>query len=120
MKKNYTTLLIVFILLLGCRCFAQTYTFIGTGAWSSSSNWDSIGIPPNPLPTGQTIIIDGTAILDIDQTILSSVPTASILAINTSKTLTINPSKTLINQGNLTNNGTLVNDGTIILFNVLT
>jgi hypothetical protein len=35
----------------------KTYTFNGQGNWSTASNWDANGIPPNPLPSGSTIII---------------------------------------------------------------
>jgi uncharacterized protein (TIGR02145 family) len=54
--------------------FSQTtYTFIGTGNWTVSSNWSSNTIPPNPLPAGSTINISpvggGNCFLNINQVI---------------------------------------------------
>jgi len=39
---------------------AITYTFTGQGFWNVPGNWDAFGIPPNPLPNGDAIIISKT------------------------------------------------------------
>ena len=46
-------------------------TFNGTGNWSNSANWSDGFIPPNPLPAGNTIVINGNGecILNVPQTI---------------------------------------------------
>ena len=109
-------MLLAFLLCTGSRAFAITYTFTGAGSWSTVGNWNANGIPPNPLLSGDTIIIDGTgaALLDINQTI----KIGSYLSINSSKSLTINSSKTLtVNETSLVINlgGTLNNNGIISL-----
>lgn len=49
----------------------NVYTFIGSGLWSTSSNWYNGSIPASPLPKGSKIIIDpsinGECILDVSQ-----------------------------------------------------
>ncbi len=39
---------------------ATTYTFTGTGNWSTASNWTNSQIPPATLPSGATITINHT------------------------------------------------------------
>ncbi|TAD87712.1 MAG: hypothetical protein EAY75_05940 [Bacteroidetes bacterium] len=49
---------------------AIVYRFIGTGKFSSPSNWFNGQLPPNPLPANTEVIIDpaseGHCILDIE------------------------------------------------------
>jgi glucose/arabinose dehydrogenase len=33
------------------------YTFTGSGAWMTASNWKDGAVPPNPLPSGSVIVI---------------------------------------------------------------
>ena len=53
-------------------CF--TYTFIGNGSWTETSNWASGIIPPAILPAGSTILINPATndecVLDIGQQIM--------------------------------------------------
>jgi subtilisin family serine protease len=50
-----------------------TYTFVGNGNWSDSSNWLNKNVPPNKLPADAVIIINpisgGECVLDIKQSI---------------------------------------------------
>jgi len=66
--------LVLFALLATTCLFAQniTYTFTGTGAWSTVSNWSNNAIPPAVLPNGSKIIINPTT---GGQCILSSLET---------------------------------------------
>lgn len=73
---------------------AITYTFTGTGNWNVASNWSSNVIPPNPLPSGSSIVINhsagGNCTLNVSQTIA------------TGATLTVMTGKNLIVPGALT------------------
>ncbi len=70
-----------------------TYTFIGSGLWSDSSNWQNNKIPPATLTTGNTIIINpsigGYCALNRIQTI------------NPGAAININPGKILFLPGSL-------------------
>jgi hypothetical protein len=69
------------------------YTFTGSGNWDLAANWQGGIIPPNPLPSGEEIIINpsgaGECVLNISQTI------------NTGGKLTVNGVKKLRILGNL-------------------
>jgi hypothetical protein len=82
-----------------------TYTFTGSGNWSSAGNWDANGIPPTPLLPGNAIVINGsgTCTMDVNQTLNAG----ATLTVNASKTLTISGAFTLTNHGSMTINGTL-------------
>ena len=73
---------------------ARTYTFTGNGNWNSVANWSGGSIPPNPLPSGETIVINhiagGDCLLNVSQTISSGAG------------ITILTGKNLSTQGNLT------------------
>ena len=51
-----------------------TYTFIGNGSWTETSNWASGIIPPAILPAGSTILINPASnnecVLDISQQVM--------------------------------------------------
>lgn len=70
-----------------------TYTFTGTGNWSTVSNWSNNTIPPATLPSGSEIIINhsagGQCVLNASQTISAG------------GKLTILTGKNLIVPGNL-------------------
>ena len=72
---------------------SRTYTFIGNGNWSQSSNWEGGLIPPALLPNGDQIVINpvpgGECLLNTSQTI----PRGSILRVVAGKRFRI--------QGNL-------------------
>lgn len=63
----------VLLLLLHKTTISQTYTFIGSGLWTVSANWNNNSIPPNPLPAGNIIYISPAAgdscVLNVSQTI---------------------------------------------------
>ncbi|MDZ4680661.1 MAG: hypothetical protein SGI94_09490 [Saprospiraceae bacterium] len=103
------------LLLANVTASATTYTLIGSGNWSVSANWDGNGIPPNPLPSGDAVVINGsgTAGLDVSQ-ILNS---GSSLTINASKTLHLSNYITLFIDGMLTNNGDLIIIGASLQIN---
>ena len=65
----------------------NVYRFTGNGNWSLSSNWLNNLVPPTPLPSGSSVIIDhttgGQCILDITQTLSAG----SSLTVNSGKNL---------------------------------
>lgn len=71
----------------------SVYTFTGNGNWSVSTNWLNNTIPPSPLPTGSSIIIDHTV---GGQCILNNPQTLSA-----GSTLTVNSGKNLVLQSSL-------------------
>jgi hypothetical protein len=62
------------------------YEFIGTGLFTTNSNWRYNAVPPNTLPNGDTIIINPAA-----QECILNVP----LTLQTGSSLIINPGKLL-------------------------
>jgi hypothetical protein len=48
-----------------------TYTFTGSGNYNLPANWSNGILPPNPLPSGSTILINGSGacILNVPQTV---------------------------------------------------
>lgn len=118
-------LLAFFLFALNISTSAQTYTFSNNFGqfWSTSSNWAG-GLPPNPLPSGQTIIINGYCNLDMDQTIEGALEVQSgslfstdYYSITNIGTLTVSPN-TRIQAVFILNNGILYNNGTILTDNV--
>ena len=69
----------------------SVFTFVGSGNYNIAANWIGSQLPPNPLPTGYSIIINGTGeyILNIPQTI------------SPGGKLTVNDNKKFKVQGNL-------------------
>lgn len=69
------------------------FVFTGNGNWNSAANWQNGNIPPNPLPSGSSILINpsGTAecILNVPQTI------------NAGASLRVEPGKRFRVNGNL-------------------
>jgi hypothetical protein len=43
-----------------------TYTSIATGNWTSASTWDAAGVPPNPLPAGDQVVLGGNFRVTLD------------------------------------------------------
>ena len=70
----------------------SVFTFVGSGNFNIAANWRGSQLPPNPLPTGYSIIINGTGecILNIPQTI------------SPGGKLTVGTNKKFKVQGNLT------------------
>ncbi len=70
-----------------------TYTFIGDGNWTETTNWENQIIPPTPLPIGSKIFINpqpgGACILNTNQTI------------STNAALVVLENKKLIVEGDL-------------------
>ena len=103
----------------------SSFTFTGSGNWSSSANWDGGFVPPATLPSGNTIAINGagTCTLDVTQTLASgsslTVNAGKVLALGTpgGTNLTINPGATLtLAATSSISNGRVVNSGTIDVF----
>lgn len=51
-------ILLFWVLALPCK--ATSYTFTGSGDWGSTSNWSGDVMPPQVLPFGDSIVINGT------------------------------------------------------------
>lgn len=99
--------------------FADTYTFTGVGTYNDPMRWTCSGtcpdgvnaVPPTPLLSGSSIIIDGTAFMNKNQRI----DAGATLTVNMGGSLIITSVNTLNILGEVTNNGTINSDGTIII-----
>ncbi len=95
--------------------FATTYTFTQAGNWETASNWQGGNMPPNPLPAGNSIVINSQCLLSSARTI------SGTLSISDPYTkLTIQSGGSLIVDGFMTNsdNGVLwVNNGGSVTVN---
>jgi hypothetical protein len=60
MNQFYKITLIAFLFsCLAAPIFAQTtYTFTTAGSWNVAGNWAGGNYPPQPLPSGDFIVID--------------------------------------------------------------
>ncbi len=105
-------LTLVILLLFSNKVLATTYSFTGSGNWSIAGNWDANGIPPNPLLAGDVISINGSAAMDVNQ----SLNAGSQFVLQWFMTLSINSGFTLTNNGDLTIStfSILTNFGTVI------
>ncbi|MBK6948805.1 MAG: hypothetical protein IPH16_12825 [Haliscomenobacter sp.] len=90
----------VFLLafLVSANGIAQTYTYVNTLGWDNPNSWSPVGVPPNPLTSGE-VIIDGLCLLNSSKTIGSGA------------SLRINPGKIFLPNGDLTIEGSLINQG---------
>lgn len=70
-----------------------TYTFTGTGNWNVASNWSNNTIPPSPLPSGATIVINHTA--------------GGVCTLNTTQTISAGATLNVLTGKNLVIPGTL-------------
>lgn len=71
----------------------NVYTFTGNGNWTIASNWLNNLVPPTPLPSGSSIIIDHTA---GGQCVLNTAQTLSA-----GSTITVNSGKNLVLESSL-------------------
>ncbi len=90
------------ILLAGANGTAQTYTYVNALGWDNASSWSPVGVPPNPLTSGE-VIIDGLCLLTTSKTIA---PGAS---------LRVNSGKLFLQQADLTVEGSFINQGSYLL-----
>ncbi len=89
-------------LLVSSNGIAQTYTYVNALGWDNASSWSPVGVPPNPLTSGE-VIIDGLCLLTTPKTIA---PGAS---------LRVNSGKLFLQQADLTIEGSFVNQGSYLL-----
>ncbi|MGN6249371.1 MAG: hypothetical protein ACTHNG_13545 [Ginsengibacter sp.] len=66
------------------------YTFIGDGAWSTVSNWDSNGVPPADITPGSEIHINtqvsgGKCILDVPYEVPNTTNTIKLIVYSGNK-----------------------------------
>lgn len=119
---------IILLALLGSLALAlnaTNYVFDNGGGdnlWSNSANWVGDFVPPNPLPSGDEIIIDADAILDVIyvidmgatltiNTITGSLTIDGANSLTNNGIIDVNLGATLINNNDLINNGSINNDG---------
>src|ERR1700716_2847364 len=124
-------LVVGFVCLTATMTSATTYTFVGDGKWDNPNNWDANGIPPNPLPAGNEIVINppanaygivGQPILNIAFEIESGASLTIFPEAGAERALKMENGG-LINSGTVTINGvlsvsddsTLINQGTLVL-----
>lgn len=106
-------LLLMLLLSISMYVNAQVYTFdndggAGDGTWSTAANWDP-GLPPNPLPSGSSIIIAANCTQNLNRTIASG----ASLTVNSGIILTRDFNLTI--QGTMTIVGKLVNNSTLTI-----
>jgi len=106
---NIPTLVVIALLLqMSSPVFSQiTYTTITNGTWSVSGTWDGNGVPPDPLPNTDSIIVKHTVTYDQTQEVLGVMiieATGSVLG--TTRDLDIG--KGGIDLGELINYGTIL------------
>lgn len=71
MKLLFSIFALQILLILSNTIYAQTnYTTIAAGNWSNASSWDINGVPPSPLPIGDSIFVIHAIDLDQDQPVL--------------------------------------------------
>lgn len=102
MKNLYVLWLFACLFPISKSGFSLTYTLNG-GNWSVNSNWTGNLKPPNPLTTGNAIVITGNSQLNVNNIIID--PGATI-------TITPNASLSFFNFANafqFTNNGNFTN-----------
>ena len=101
--------LFLYLMLFSAMGFATTYTFTGSGDWAISGNWSGGAIPPITLPSGDSVIINGTGACIFDEPYGpdNQFYMYGTLVINASKTLTMTYGKIYLNLGILTVLGTL-------------
>ncbi|MBK7477411.1 MAG: hypothetical protein IPI11_15950 [Haliscomenobacter sp.] len=99
-NRFFPVLLLAF--LATANGIAQTYTYVNALGWDNASSWSPVGVPPNPLTSGE-VIIDGLCLLTTPKTIA---PGAS---------LRVNSGKLFLQQANLTIEGSFVNQGSYLL-----
>ncbi len=135
-KMNCTMKKVLLLLTIGCPTIgllAQTSTYAVFGNWSNSSNWTCIGscpvgnVPPNPLPSGDTIniatanstlngtfvdyVIDAGGVLNVIGNNNFVIGGARLLTNN--GTINISSGASLLNNNLFINNGTVNNSGTL-------
>jgi subtilisin-like proprotein convertase family protein len=74
---------------------STTYTFTGNGNWNVASNWSNNTIPPSPLPSGSTIVINHTAGGQCVLNVAQSVSAGAGVTVLTGKNLVINGALTI-------------------------
>lgn len=92
---------------LGAYEYKTPYNFTGIGNWSTPLNWYAQQVPPNPLPSTDTLLISslGNAQLDLNY------DTEAGSVVKNSGTLNIPNTFNLSTQGSLDNLGTLLVNG---------
>lgn len=111
---------VIFLISFCIYGYADTYTYTGVGTWTTASNWTCSGtcpngntIPPNPLPSGSSIVINGNCLMNVNRRI----DDGASLTVNPGAILTIGASRQLNNFGNIVNDGTIDNTGTFVVRN---
>jgi hypothetical protein len=113
MRNLHLAFVTICLLVCSIPAIATTYTLDG-GAWSQSSNWTGNNPPPNPLPSGDVIIVEGNSQLNVNNYVISS---GARLTINSSASLNF---FSLFGAWQFTNNGTFQNLGTLFLSETFT
>jgi hypothetical protein len=114
MKKMQVIGMFIILLAIGQRGNTQTtYTFTGTGNWTNAALWTP-GLPPNNLPSGDTIVIAG----DCNMNIGRNTGSGSVVIIQPGGILTLSTGNfvmggLLFNFGNVVNNNNFFSEGTI-------
>lgn len=103
------TILLTLLVSMYMYVGAQTYTFdndggTGNNAWNNDQNWNPDGVPPNPLPSGATIVIAANCTQDVNVTIRNGA------ALIVDPNIMLTRDNSLIVQGTMTVNGAMMNN----------
>lgn len=98
--------------LFSTRVESQTYSTISGGSWSTSTNWAGSSIPPNPLPAGDTILLNHAMTYAFSQSV------RGVMIVATGASLSTTASTDLSIGNGVTNTGELINRGTINVRNL--
>jgi len=85
-----------------------TYTFTGSGDYFSSSNWENNQVPPQNLPAGSSVIIDGSGPCNYSPTPGNNLYVqGSSFTVNANKVFNINGGRIVIASSPFEINGTV-------------
>lgn len=85
-----------------------TYTTISDGAWNALIRWDANGKPPNPISSGDSIIIKNNMLYDVSQVV------QGVMFIESGASI-IGAAKDLNIGGGAIDQGELINYGIVLV-----
>ena len=108
------------ILLFVFNAYSTTYTSVTNfGNWDHMSTWDANGIPPNPIPIGDTVVINPAVVMGSNN-IINEGTVNVVTALNIgffSTTFTNNGTVNVSGVLNLSNASIFINNGTLSMNN---
>jgi hypothetical protein len=114
MKANLRLLTLFFCILFSYSVNATDYLFTGNGQWTAAANWAGGIVPPNTIPAGSSVIVEGDLSISVSCTNCSQkIDNLGTLVIASGGTLTIENLVQFIQKGSLIVHGNLINRGSL-------